>query len=263
MFHGNICLTGHTADRAAALREAIERCDICVVDLDQCIYPRFTQTTLGAFLLARALLPSRWRFLPRLLRAAAYIVNTRARGLLFGEKPSNRDLMTAFLEAIRGWPRELLERYSLRIPRTGPQRWREALCLLAARMPVYLFTFAIEPIAVAFGRSFDLRGNRIFRGWRSTPLPRAPGRGELISYPRDSFSGRTKLRWLEELTASGGYQRPLIIGHGPDEALMARRARERGGTSIGRQGSESLTDFDFVLRGYPWRFISRVLSVDV
>ena len=243
-----------------SLREAIERCDLCVVDLDQCIYPRFTQTTLGALLLLSSLHPSRWRFLPRLLRGAAYISETRVRGLIFGGNPSNRDLMDAFMEAIRGWPRDLLERYSLLIPGTGPRQWRDALRRVAARMPVYLFTFSIEPIASAYGRATDKRGRPIFQGWRGSPLSCREGRVEEISYPPDSFSGETKRRWLEELLTAGGYHRPLIIGHGPDEALMARRAREMGGSSIGRKGAESAEEFDSVLRGYSWKFISRALA---
>jgi hypothetical protein len=250
-------LTGLTL----SLRAAIARCDLCVVDLDQCIYPGFTQITLGAFLLAAAFLPARWRFLPRLLRGAAYIIKIRTRGVIFGEKPSNRDLMAAFLEAIRGWPPELLDRYSLLLPGTGPRRWREALSLLATRMPVYLFTFAIEPIASAYGRSPGRRGRPIFRGWRGSPLPGREEREE-VSYSPESFSGETKRGWLEELLSSGGYRRPLIIGHGPDEALMARRARELGGSSIGRKGSESRAEFDILLRGYPWKFISRALTED-
>ncbi len=245
-----------------SLREAMERCDLCVVDLDQCIYPRFTQITLGGLLLAAALLPARWRYLPRLLQGAAYIGKTRMRGLVFGKKVSNRDLMAAFLEAIRGWPRELLERYSLLIPGTGPRRWREALSLLAVRMPVYLFTFSIEPIASAYGRATDKRGRPIFQGWRGSPLSCREGRVVEISCPPDSFSGETKRRWLEELLTAGGYHRPLIIGHGPDEALMARRAREMGGSSIGRKGAESAEEFDFVLPGYSWKSISHALSGD-
>ena len=127
-------------------------------------------------------------------------------------------------------------------------------------MPVYLFTFSIEPLAAAYGRTADNRGESIFQGWRGSPLNSRQGRVTEMLYPPDSFSARTKLKWLEELLISGNYHHPLIIGHGPDEALMARRARELGGSSIGRKGSKSQEEFDFVIRGYPWKLLSLSLE---
>jgi hypothetical protein len=243
----------------SAIAELAGRCDVCLVDLDQCIYPIFTQTVLGALLLLRALSPSRWHCLPRLLSGAIYITRTRL-GQIAGGRPSNYELMDAFCRVIRGFPSAWVETSAGIIPRLGPRSWRDALGRISGRMPVYLLSFAIEPIVSAFGREKDPSGRKIFAAAWGTPLISIRGVIEGCGCTLFSLSPATKLRKMERICAEGKFARPLVIGHGEDESLIAVRAREMGGGSIGivrpRQPFDS---FDIALRGHAWRTISRSL----
>lgn len=244
---------------SAALAALVRRCDLCLVDLDQCVYPIFTQTVLGAILLFRSFSPRRWPFLPRLLSGALYIARTRL-GQIAGPRPANYELMDAFSRVIRGFPVDWVEAGARIIPRLGPQSWREALGRIAERMPVHLLTFAISPIASAFGRERDPSGRVIFAAAHGTELIVLRGRIEGCSFTLPSLSPGAKLSALERICGEGGFARPLVIGHGEDESLIARRAREMGGGSIGivRPGQEH-GFFDLALRGNAWKTLARSL----
>jgi len=242
------------------IREMVRRCEYCVVDLDQCIYPRFTQTTLGRLLLIRSLNPRYWRFLPRLLAGAGYISWTRS-AQLWGRHATNHELMTAFCQVITGFPLKLVEELSLRMPGMGPQTWREALCKISLQMDVYLLTFSIEPLARAYGMAQDKRGRRIFKGWRGTPLEDNGGVITCADFSPYTLSAPAKLETLENLMRDRGFNHPLIIGHGEDEAGMAVRARKLGGGSIGLiKPGDNVEDFELQLPGDAWRSIASALK---
>lgn len=247
------------------LSELLAAADAAVVDLDQCIHPRFTQTRCGRGLLAAALRPgSSFSRLRRcrisLLRGALYIAAQRAGRLLGAPRPGNEELMEAFARAIAGVPVSLLEEISARLPTAGPQDWRKALGELGERIPVYLLTFSIVPIARAYGES-AWRNRRIFAGWEGTPLSYLDGRVESIPIAPGWLTPAGKLAWLERLLQEKGYRRPLIIGHGRDEAPMARRALEMGGGSVGlrRWGCDG-SDFDLLLGCRAWSRLAAALS---
>jgi len=249
----------------------IKRCDVAVVDLDQCIYPRFTQSRLGATLLAQAIhyrlnfspTPEQLelaRCLPRLLKGAAYIITHRI-GQLAGRHVDNLTLMRTFGRIISGVPIKELEKAACLLPKKGPEGWKPALAPLARRMPVYLLTFSIDPVAREYGL-FQLDSARIFSGWFGTPL--LMGKGKIVGVQAEAgnFLPAEKLRRLKGLLTEYGYSRPLIIGHGHDEAAMVRMARRLGGSSIAihRLGSNA-REYDMVLGHGAWRSITRASLV--
>jgi hypothetical protein len=57
-------------------------------------------------------------------------------------------------------------------------------------------------------------------------------------------------------------RRPLVIGHGPDEAPMAGFAREQGGLSIGFRPDAGWSEhFDLVVDAMTWRPVTRLLRL--
>ena len=242
-----------------AIAELVGRCDVCLVDLDQCIYPIFTQTALGALLLLRGLAPRRWRHLPRLLSGAAYILRTRAAQIL-GDRPTNYELMNAFCRVVRGFPYAWVDECAAALPGLGPRGWRSALERISERMPVFLLTFAIKPIASAYGRTANSRGGRIFAGSMGTPLISFRGVIEGCSCTLCSLSPAAKLKEMERICAKEGFRRPLVIGHGKDESALCARAREMGGGSIAIVRPRQPHDFfDLPLRRNAWKTIARAL----
>ncbi|HPJ71808.1 MAG TPA: hypothetical protein PK636_03900, partial [bacterium] len=240
------------AETAARIRSLVSRCDLAVVDLDQCLVPRFTQTRLGRKLLAgafRGTSPALRAHLPRLIGGAGFIVATRLRRPWKG-KPGNRELMEAFIRVLAGLPLEEVEAAASGLPgRSGP--WRSALGRL--EMPVFLLTASIEPVARAYGSVAGPTGP-IFSGWKGTPLRVRRGLVADADWEECLLEPADKKRWLEARMAAGGYRRPLIIGHGRDEEAMAALAARAGGGSIAvkRWGSDP-SGFGIVLGTGAWR----------
>lgn len=242
------------------IRTLVARCDVCIVDLDQCIYPRFTQTALGRMLLARSFTKSHRGFAAQLLRGAAYIIVTRL-SQAAGKKPFNHELMAAFCRTIRGMPIAVIEELVHRLPDTGPRDWKDALELIASRMSVFLLSFSIESIVRAYGETTGAGGKRIFRFVRGTPVTVSNGRVAGCIFSAASLSPEAKLRAMEEVVGKEGFRHPLIIGHGKDEAEMAQRARRMGGGSIGFvKASGDVSSFDIKLRGNAWIKIANALK---
>lgn len=247
---------GPESDR---VRRLASRCDLCVVDLDECIYPRFTQTTLGAMMLARSFHPSRARVLPRLLAGAAYIAAARVLQTL-GMTPANIDFVRKFSRAMRGVPMALMEECAATIPRTGPQEWRAALGAVASAMPVYLLTFSIEPIARAYAAAAGSAGRMIFSGFRGTPVRVRDGFFSACLFDEDSFTPNAKAEELTRILEETGRERPLVIGHGEDEAAMFAMAEKMGGGSIAVVRSDRLAgSLGASIRVTSWRAISTAL----
>ncbi|MFH1038143.1 MAG: hypothetical protein V1789_05680 [PVC group bacterium] len=250
-------MEGSPGDR---IRQVVSRCDVCIVDLDQCVYPRFTQTALGRLLLYRSLFPGNRDLFPQLLAGAFFITRIRT-GQIFGRHPSNYMLMAAFDRVIRGMPMELVEECSSRLPMTGPQDWRIALRAISTMMDVHLLTFSIDPVAGAYGGTRDFTGRTIFRGWRGTPLTVNGGIIDKVIFSPRSLSPEAKLEAMEEIMTAGGFQRPLIIGHGQDESPMAGRARGLGGGSLGfSKAGGTVEEFDLILPGDAWKTIASGLT---
>jgi hypothetical protein len=247
-------------------RQRYAACDICCVDLDQCVFPTFTQTVLGTLAVGRALVsPTLWPKLPRLLGGGYYLAATRLRQIT-GRPPTNNELMARFSAVMGGMPMDLIERLAKLLPRISFPGWRDSLALISARMPIGLLSFAIQPIIEAYRRTFGWRGKPIFDLASGTPVEVAgSATGPVLLGCYDDSTDltgpaklRTLMRWMEENEA----RVPLVIGHGPDEAPMADFARQRGGLSIGfRADSGWAEHFDLVVDALTWRPVTRLLRL--
>jgi len=248
-------------------RQRFAACDICCVDLDQCLFPTFTQTVLGTLAVGRAVVtPNLWSRLPRLLGGGGFLVATRLRQLR-GHRPTNSELMARFSEVMAGMPMDLIESLARLLPRISFPGWRDSLALISARMPTGLLSFAIQPIIDAYRRTYGWRGKPIFDLASGTPVDVTPGgrKGPVLLgcyNGTTDLSGEAKLRTLERWMAEWEASVPLIIGHGPDEVPMADLARRHGGLSIGFRPAPGWADrFDLVVEAMTWRPVTRLLRL--
>lgn len=244
---------------SGALRELIEKTNVCVVDLDECIYPGFTQTTLAALLLLQSLCRLRFHNVFSLIRGAFSLALIRLRR--GGRNPDgNRRLMLAFSRAIRGMELKTVERKAALLPGRGLQDWRPALEKIAETMEVVLVTFAIEPLARAYGEARGPSGKKIFRSWSGTPLEVRNGAIAGVRLSSSALSPRSKVEAIEENLRGRKELRPLVVGHGRDESALADWARERGGGAVGLSAAGGdLESFDIKLPGRGWPAITRAL----
>jgi len=263
------CLSPRTELIGEDCLRRLARCDICVVDLDQCLFPGFSHTRLGQILTLRILLnPRRWSLLPRLLRGGLFIVGVRLRQLT-GRRASVKLLMTRFDRHMRGLPYPLVSLSARWLPYLAFPAWRETLGELARRMPVCLLSWAVDPIVAAFAGQRDRNGRRIFSLTFGNSVDiKSDGDHACITRcwsdkGRHLPHEKTEIlrRWMDRL----GAKRPLVIGHGQDELPMAALARRAGGVSIGvNPDPHRAAQFDIVLRQWTWRplcgLVRRALS---
>ncbi len=241
-------------------------CDLCCVDLDQCVFPTFTQIVLGTLAIGRsAATPRLWPKLPQLMAGGAYIAGARLQKLR-GYRPTNDELMQRFSSVMHGMPLDVVESLARVLPRISFPGWRDAMALISARMPTGLLSFAIQPIIDAYRRTHCWRGRPIFDLASGTPVEVASGaHGPVLlgCYDENSdLSDEAKLRTLEQWMTDCGARVPLVIGHGPDEALMAGFARERGGLAIGFRPKPEWADrFDVIVDALTWRPVTRLLRL--
>jgi len=252
-----------------SLREAQRRfaaCDICCVDLDQCVFPVFTQTVLGMLAMGRAAVsPSLWPRLRQLLAGGSYIASTRLRQL-GGHRPTNSELMRRFSAVMAGMPLDLIESLARLLPRMSFPGWRDSLAIVSARMPTGLLSFAIQPIIDAYRKTHGWRGKAIFDLASGTPIETAgTADGPVLLGCRDQaheLTGQAKLDTLQRWMADCAAGVPLVIGHGADEAPMADFARRRGGLSIGFRATPEWADhFDVTVDALTWRPVTRLLRL--
>ncbi len=252
-----------------SLKETQERfaaCDICCVDLDQCVFPTFTQIALGTLAVGRAAVtPSLWPRLRQLIAGGSYIAHARLRKFR-GERLTNEELMHRFSSVMSGMPVDMLESMARLLPRVSFPGWRDALALISERMPTGMLSFAIQPIIDAYRRTRGWRGRPIFDMASGTPIQvagSANGPVLLGCYGDDSdLTGQAKLNTLKGWMADRGARVPLVIGHGPDEAPMADYARQEGGLSIGFRAAPDWADhFDVRIDAMTWRPMTRLLRL--
>ncbi len=251
------------------LEEAQRRyraCDICCVDLDQCVFPTFTQIVLGTMVVGKALItPGLWPRLGSLLSGGTYIAGARLRKMR-GDRPSNDEMMARFSSVMAGMPIDVIESLARILPSMSFPGWRDAMALISARMPTGLLSFSIEPIIEAYRRTNGWRGQRIFDLASGTPVDVGQTvRGPVLvacHQPEEDLTGQAKLRTLRQWMSDCRAATPLVIGHGPDETPMAEFARQRGGLSIGFRPFDDWADhFDITVDALTWRPVTRLLRL--
>lgn len=243
------------------LARRLRRVDLAAVDIDECLFPGFSQTHLGYlifyYILTRPRSPADLKFVPQLLRGGAYI---RRVGLLhrLGRTPTNIELMTRYERSMMGIPEVYFVNGARTIPARSYPGVRRLLERIGRRVPTGLISFGIHLIAeeymaqlnagpapcVAFAEANRIRfaragegGPRVFTGYEPP----------LMTSPAD------KLALLERRLERAGASCPLVVGNGRDEAAMADRARVLGGLSIGFQPAAEVAEhFDVVVRGPDW-----------
>jgi hypothetical protein len=249
-------------------RERLLRSNIVAVDLDECVYPGFSQTDLGYLLFyaiaAKPLASSDRRFLPQMLAGGAYIRKVAFLRRI-GRAPSNRELMQRYEQSMRGIPEAYFFSQARKIPARSYAGAVESLRLLGRRVPLCLISLGIDVIADEYLRQLNGHGDPRVRFADSNRIVFGAddrGRRAFLRYQSPLLLGpEDKLRVLEARMAELGASCPLVIGNGKDEAAMAALARQRGGLSIGIRPSRSdAGDFDVWVTRQSWQPLRTLLE---
>jgi hypothetical protein len=256
----------------AELRARLLGVDFAAVDIDECVYPGYSQADLGHLLFfaiaARPICPSDRLLLPQLLSGGAYIQRV---GLVarFGLRPSNRALMRRYERSMRGIPEAYFLEEARRIPPRSREGAAETLRLLGRFVPVGLISLGVNVLTEEFARQLGREGGsgggaggvRFADSNRIRFAPDAAGRRRFAGYEEPLLVGAgDKLRILERRLEELGASRPLVIGNGEDESAMSELARRAGGLSVGVKPTGRAGIFDLVVDGESWIPLLELLS---
>lgn len=249
------------AELARRLRDA----DLVAVDIDECIFPGFSQSWLGHLIMWQLVRrPDRLRdlrYIPQLLSGGAYIRRVDLQRRLW-RAPSNRSMMARYVRSMRGIPELYFRRGAGWIPDRSYDGVRAALTLLGRRAPLGLISLGIHLIAEAYQAWLDRGVVDFTEANRVAFAPAADGRPGFADYEPPLRTGRRdKLRALERRLAQHGARRPVVIGNGPDDGAMAERAGELGGLAVGfrPRPAASRRCFDVVVTAPDWRPLAALL----
>lgn len=250
------------------VQRRLRRSDIVAVDLDECVYPGFSQTDLGYLIFfkiaVKPLVSSDRRFLPQMLSGGAYI---RKVALLsrFGRMPTSRQLMQRYEQSMLGIPEDYFLEQARRIPSRSYSGALETLRLLGKRAPLGFISLGIDVIAGQYIRHLNHDGELQVRFADSNRIVFATdgsGRRVFKRYHSPLLIGaEDKLRLLKSRMAQAGASCPLVIGNSKDEAAMAKLARSCGGLSIGILPSRrDAGEFDLLVEYSSWQPLLTLLE---
>lgn len=247
------------------LRAAFARTALFALDLDECIFPRISQETLGRRI-ARRLLgrPSRaadrW-LLARLLVGGAYRAFTKAKRLVGLATPAAR-LIAWYEWTLRGVPERCFAEAARSLPPRSHAFAAETIALLAEHAPTGLATLGLDVVARAYveqvqGLSFFEANTLVFR-------PGPGGESVFAGYEpaRLLAHGEAKRQAIERRLADAGVRVVTAVGHNDDDVPLARLARERGGLAIGYNPPPRLYEaFDAVVAGPDWERMYALIAI--
>jgi len=251
------------------LRRRLSAVDLVACDIDECLFPGFSQTSLGHqifyHIVTRPTAATDIRFVPQLLHGGAYIRKVKLLRRL-GRTPSNATLMRRYEHSMWAIPREyfdngvrtVVERSFDGVPRT--------LALLGRQARVGLVSFGIHLIAEEYVRQLNrMAGGPFVVFAEANPIdfqPGADGRPVFAGYnPPPRTEPRHKREALQRQLDRFGARCPLVFGNGRDEGAMSDLARERGGLSLGFCPTpRDEAAFDLVVHRRDWRPIAGLVQ---
>ena len=249
----------------AELRAAYRRTDLVALDLDECIFPGFSQEALGARvarrLLRKPLHRGDRRLFPRLLAGGVYRAWTRLKQLV-GLRTPSRQLIAWYEWTMRGIPEEYFARAARSLPKRSFPLAAETIALLAEHAPTGIVSLGLDVVARVYVASWP--GLSYFEANTMIFEPGPDGERVFAGYDHERMftAGEDKRRAIERRLAASGAATPLVIGHNDDDVPMARLARERGGLAIGVNPSSRLHDeFDAVATGPDWESVYALVVI--
>jgi len=249
----------------AELRAAYARADVVALDLDECLFPRYSQSALGervaSRLLRRPERPGDRRLLPRLFLGGAYRAATVLKALLGLPTPAPR-LIAWYDWTLRGVPESYFRKAARRLPSRSYPLAAETVELLGSHAPTGIVSLGLDVVAWAYVEQW--RGLSFFEANGVVFSPGPDGRAAFAGYDRERLMtcGDDKRRALERRMADLGAGTPMVVGHDANDLPMARLARERGGLAVGFNPARRLWDeFDAVVTGRDWEPMYALVAI--
>ena len=253
----------------AELRAAFARSEAIALDLDECIFPGYTQVELGRRvawrILRRPVRASDRRLLARLALGGVYFGIKETKRLVGVGTPMRR-LVRRYERVLRYVPESYLLEAAAEIPAASYPYAAETVAELATQAPTGLVSLGLDIVARAYTQAFRRAEGPSLSFIESNVVCFRPGCWGRVfdAYDREAFleNGADKRRVLERRMAELGAAVVTVVGHSEDDAAMAVLARETGGLAIGFNPSWRLRGvFDIVVRGRDWESMYALAAI--
>lgn len=226
------------------LSKHLERVDLVLIDLDDCLYSGTTNITLFKNL---CLLLARKRMvkdLARLLRSLPVLFLMKDRQLLKAGV-TNPELTLYFSRMVSRVPFSCLQTAAKPIPSGSFPGVEETLKALSKKARIGLISLGLDVVLEEYMVQFPLID--FF-----DCVPVAQG------FPKKTIDKAEKARErIEEFKA----EMPLVIGHNSDDLGMIKMAREYGGLALGFNPSgEVIEECDIVVKAGDWQPLAKYLQ---
>jgi len=250
------------------IEQRFSRVDVAVSDLDQCLFPGFSQValTVAMFksLLREPRLSQDLKIKFKILDSVLYGVRVKLKSLI-GVRPQHNDLIRKYEEIVEEIPREYFFNAARLIPALSYRYGFQTLQLLSRTMPTGIITMSIGLIMWEYVRQFTLDDKPVISFYDANRISFNTDDDNKVfegySEHRFILSADDKLNAmmnrLEQLSAGC----PLVIGHNMYEIPMVRAAREMSGISLGFNPAKSVEqEFDIVVRARDWKPIYQLFK---
>ena len=242
-------------------RETLQKVDLVCVDLDECLFPFFTQVFVVAEILLESFFKkNQWKYIPRLLIGALFVLLFFI--VTFGQIKiaGNKFLMRAFEWTVRGIPLAVIKKHSQQLHTSLCEDSLNFLEVLSRKgAKVMLLSLSIQPIIDTLTDNIGFMekgiGNEMIIDAAS---------GEIRSYSDMIMCGpEGKEEAFKNIVEEYKPHCPLIIGHSCDEIPLVERAKALGGLSIGINPKKKQRDkFDLILKTTTWKPLVDMLEIN-
>ncbi len=247
-----------TRDR---IEEKLQKVDLVCADLDECLFPFFTQVIVAGEILFESLFKRHQRkYLPQLcfgaLTIGGFII------LTFGniKRLRNEFLMKHFERTMRGIPLDLIRKHSQYIHTFFYSESLQFLKWFAERgAHISILSLSIQPILDILMEKLSFINDGI---GNNIVFDKVKGTFRAYNKPI-MVSGEDKLLCFKDLINKYNAKCPLVVGHSLDEMPLVEYASSMNGISVGINPKKKLKDkFDIVLNSVSWEpLVSLVKSL--
>lgn len=235
---------------AEVIKHSLNTVDFVCTDLDECLFPFFTQVLVSGQILFESFFKRFQRgYIPQLIGG---IVTVCWLLLITGgniKRVGNVRLMKYYERAMQGIPRDLIEKHSLYIHSFFYDHALTFLHYFAEQhIPIAVVSLSIQPILDVLHKNLGFSNGCVGNGVVFDEFDR------FSQYVKPlKIGGSDKLVAFDTLVEMYNVKCPLVIGHSKEELPMVEKARAMGGVSIGINPKKDLRKaFDLVLYATNW-----------
>jgi hypothetical protein len=250
------------------LQKRFNQIDLIVIDFDECVFPHFSQTTLGKLIFWEILFnPLEWvdlKFLPSLLFGGFFICLSRIRHRLSGIV-DNLEMMKGYEETMMGIPLLYFKKAAVRIPPRSYFYSKVAIEELSKQAKIGIISFGVDIIMEEYMKQLNGGGKCCVSFYNCNILrfERKGAREVFVGYRRDELKTNKihKGELLERRIKQFNAKTPLVIGHNEDDTEMVKIAQVMNGIGIGFNPLPEVEHaFDIKVFGKDWEYLCQLVK---